>query len=201
MKGRFFTIMLCLVGLCCTSIACHGKSENNNDPKDKDMKTLVVYFSYSAGNTKGIAEKVQKAVGGDIVRLETVKPYSDNYQTVVDQGQEEVESGYKPELKPIGVNVQDYDRIIIGTPTWWYKMTPAVLSFISNNDFTGKIVVPFSTHAGWPGSVIKDMTAAAEKKGATVVNGKEFKFSPSDANRNRMITTEAELNKWIDSLK
>ena len=27
------------------------------------MKTLIVYFSYTAGNTKRIAEKVQKAIG------------------------------------------------------------------------------------------------------------------------------------------
>lgn len=165
------------------------------------MKTLIVYFSYTAGNTKRIAEKIQKSVGGDIVRIEPVKPYSDDYQTVVSQGQKEVENGYKPELKPLGVNVKDYDRIIVGSPTWWYRMTPAVLSFLSGNDFSGKTVIPFSTHAGWPGSVIKDMTAEAEKNGARVENGHEFKFSANEKHYDRMETPEAELDKWIESLR
>ena len=105
------------------------------------MKTLTVYFSYTAGNTKRIAEKIHQAVGGDLVRLEPVTPYPDDYDTTVRQGQDEVNRGYKPALKPLGVNLADYDRIIVGTPTWWYKMAPAVLSFLSAGDFTGKVVV------------------------------------------------------------
>ena len=94
------------------------------------MKTLTVYYSFTAGNTKRIAERVQQAIGGDIVRLETVKPYPSDYQETVSQGNEEVKRGYKPALKPLGVDINDYDRIIVGTPTWWYKMVPAVLSFL-----------------------------------------------------------------------
>lgn len=165
------------------------------------MKTLVVYFSYTIGNTKGIAERVHNAVGGDIVRLETVIPYSDNYDEVVKQGQREVESGHKPELKPLGVDVQDYDRIIVGTPTWWYKMSPAVLSFLSGNDFTDKTVVLFSTNAGWPGTAIKDMTAVAERNGANVADGHEFKFSSDEKSFDKMVTSEEELNEWIEGLK
>ena len=42
-------------------------------------------------------------------------------------------------------------------PTWWYTMAPAVLTFLTTNDFTGKTVIPFMTNGGWPGHVIKDM--------------------------------------------
>lgn len=169
--------------------------------KDNEMKTLTVYFSYTAGNTKRIAEEVQRTVGGDLVSLEPVKPYSDDYNQVVKQGQEEVEHGYKPELKPLGVDLKEYDRIIVGTPTWWYRMAPAVLTFLSDNDFKGKVLVPFMTNAGWPGSVIKDMTALAEKNGAKVENAHEFKFSSNEKHFDRMVTSEKELSQWLDSLK
>ncbi|MBP6170166.1 MAG: NAD(P)H-dependent oxidoreductase [Bacteroides sp.] len=164
------------------------------------MKSLIVYFSYTAGNTKGIAEKIRAAAGGDLICLEPIKPYSADYNSVVSQGQEEVNSGYMPGLKPFGINIRDYDRVIVGTPTWWYKMSPVILSFLSNNDFTGKVVVPFMTNAGWPGSVIKDMTALAIRNGATVENAGEFKFSSNESNLDKMMTSETELDKWIDCL-
>lgn len=165
------------------------------------MKTLTVYFSYTAGNTKRIAGKVHEAVGGDIIKLEPVAPYPADYDTTVSQGEEEVDRGYRPRLKPLDVDVADYDRIIVGTPTWWYKMAPVVLSFLGGNDFTGKVVVPFMTNAGWPGSVLEDMAGLAERKGATVQHAHAFRFSSNEKHFDRMETSEEELEQWINSLK
>lgn len=204
MKRILSIVTVCIACVGFALAACPGDNtlqEKTAIKKDSKMKTLIVYFSYTAGNTKRIAEKVRETVGGDLVSLELVKPYSDNYDEVVKQGQEEVEHGYKPELKPLGVNLKEYDRIIVGTPTWWYRMTPAVLTFLSDNDFKGKVVVPFMTNAGWPGSVIKDMTTLAEKNGARVENGHEFKFSSNEKHFDRMVTSEKELSQWLESLK
>lgn len=190
-------LLTCIFGL----QACGLPQKKTNQETKKDMKTLIVYFSFTAGNTKSIAEKIQKEIGGDIVRLETVKPYPKDYETAVSQGQREVERGYKPELKPLGVNLKDYNRIIVGSPTWWYKMAPAVLSFLSSNDFSGKVVIPFMTNAGWPGTVIKDMTAEAKRHGATVSNAHEFRFSSNSVHYDKMETPESELTQWINQLK
>lgn len=168
---------------------------------DKKGKTLVVYFSYTAGNTKRIAEKVSAALHADIVALEPVTPYAQDYNKVVEQGEDEVRRGYRPTLKPLGVNLGDYDRIVVGSPTWWYAPAPVVMSFLEGNDLRGKTVVPFMTNAGWPGHVIKDMTAAAERSGARVENGHEFRFSASNGHRDEMKTPESELDKWIASLQ
>lgn len=195
--GTAILLLACAFGL----QACGLPQKKTTQETKKDMKTLIVYFSFTAGNTKSIAEKIQKEIGGDIVRLETVKPYPKDYETVVSQGQREVERGYKLELKPLGVDVKDYDRIIVGSPTWWYKMAPAVLTFLSSNDFSGKEVVPFMTNAEWPGTVIKDMTAEAKKHGATVSNAHEFRFSSDSAHYDRMETHESELTQWINQLK
>lgn len=194
--------MRTILVLLCSLILFPVIAQNNKQIKDaEEMKTLIVYFSFTAGNTKRIAEEIQKATGGDILRLETVKPYPSDYDTAVKQGNDEVKRGFKPELKPFGVNPKDYDRIIVGTPTWWYKMAPAVLTFLSETDFTDKIVIPYMTNAGWPGTVIKDMSAIAQKNGATVENGHEFKFSSDSNHFDRMETPKAELTQWIESLK
>ena len=111
-------------------------------------KLLIVYYSWSCGNTERTAKALQSVAGGDLVRLDTAVPYSGSYNDVVDQGQREVNVGFEPELKPLPVNVADYDVIAVGTPTWWYT------------NFAGKTVVPFMTNGGWPGRVIKDMKAA-----------------------------------------
>lgn len=50
------------------------------------MKTLILYYSYG-GNTKRIAERIQKEIGGEIARIDTVVPYDGDNDTVVDQGQ------------------------------------------------------------------------------------------------------------------
>lgn len=97
--------------------------------------------------------------------------------------------------------MNDYGRIIVGTPIWWYKIAPAVLTFLSENDFTGKEVIPFMTNAGWPGSVIKDMSDIAKKNGARVKNAREFRFSSNEKHFDRMETQESDLRKWIEVLK
>ena len=79
------------------------------------MKTLIIYYSYG-GNTKGIAELIQEKVGGDLLRIETVVPYGNDYDQVVNQGQEEVNRGYCPEIQSVNVDWNQYDTIILGTP-------------------------------------------------------------------------------------
>lgn len=60
-------------------------------------------------------------------------------------------------IKPLDADVQNYDVIAVGTPTWWYTMAPAVKTFLNSQKWEGKTVVPFMTNGGWPGHVIKDI--------------------------------------------
>ena len=120
-------------------------------------KLLIIYYSWSNGNTERIAKMLQSETDSDILKIDTVVPYSGSYDDVVNQGQNEVQRGYEPEIKPLDINIADYDVIAVGTPTWWYTMAPAVKTFLHQQDFTGKTVVPFMTNGGWPGHVIKDM--------------------------------------------
>ena len=105
-------------------------------------KLLIVYDSWSCGNTERIAKILQCTAGGDLWKLDTAEPYRGSYSEVVDQGQREVERGFEPELKPLGVDPVEYDCIAVGTPTWWYTMAPAVKTFLHQQHFSGKTVIP-----------------------------------------------------------
>ena len=160
-------------------------------------RMLVVYYSWSNGNTKRIAEQLANRTGADIARIETVQPYTGSYDEVVDQGQREVNEGYRPPIQPLGVNVADYDVIAVGTPTWWYTMAPAVLTFLEGKDFTGKTVIPFMTNGGWPGHVLRDMKKACG--GAQFACEMEVKFDSQGGDH--LETPQTELDAWMEQVK
>ena len=78
----------------------------------KKKKILVVCYSFSCGNTRKIAKQLQVALNADYAEIEPVTPYPPYGgwdSEVTRQGQREVEAGYQPEIKPLTVNVADYD--------------------------------------------------------------------------------------------
>lgn len=160
-------------------------------------KMLIIYYSWSNGNTKRIANMIKNATGADITEIDTVTPYEGSYEEVVDQGQDEVNRGYMPPIKPLDVDLNNYEVIVVGTPTWWYTMAPAVKTFFNENDFTGKTVIPFMTNGGWPGHVIKDMEKACE--GAKCVEPMEIQFDSTGGDH--LETSEKEIKAWIENVK
>lgn len=51
-------------------------------------KMVVVYYSWSNGNTKRIAEQLVNETGADVARIETAEPYRGSHEEVVEQGKE-----------------------------------------------------------------------------------------------------------------
>ncbi len=165
---------------------------NNLENNFNGKKVLVAYLSWG-GNTKSIAEKIQKQTGADMFRIETKVPYPTDYnETAYGVAKEQHEKGIKPELKDNG-NVSGYDIIFVGTPAWWYTMAPAVMTFLENNDFKGKTIVPFITHGGGGGyNIAKEMGDFA--KGSTVLK-------PIVIYENGNKDTENDIKVWLKELK
>lgn len=154
-----------------------------------DKNILVAYYSYS-GNTKVVAEKIKKITGGNIVEIIPVNPYPTGYNEVVQLAKTEKENNVLPAIKPIDKDVSKYDVIFVGTPVWWYTMASPVKTFIANNKFDGKVIVPFCTHGGGGESeTFTDIKKFAPK--ATVKTG----FSTYEGTANDKNTEE-----WIKSL-
>ena len=160
-------------------------------------KLLIVYYSWSCGNTERIAKSLQSVTGGDLLRLDTAVPYTGSYDDVVAQGQREVQQGFEPKLKPLDASIAGYDVIAVGTPTWWYTMAPAVKTFLHSQDFTGKTVVPFMTNGGWPGHVIKDMKSACP--GADFACEMQVQFDSNGGDH--LETQESQITAWAKNVK
>ena len=158
------------------------------------MKKLIVYFTYT-GNTKKIVDKISEKLDCDILEIKTVIPYSTDYDTVVNDEQNSEASNHLPEIQNIDVNLGEYDQIIIGTPVWWYRPVPAIRTFLTQNDLSGKKIIPFVTNAGWLGKTFKEIESLCPnsniEKGMNIV----FK-SYSD----QLVTDESEIDNWINTL-
>lgn len=156
------------------------------------MKTLVLFYSYG-GNTRRIAKLIQEELDCDLAEIETEKPYTGSYNDVVNQGQREVNSNFQPKLKPILADINSYDRIILGSPVWWYTYAPAMNAFLHEYDLTGKEIWPFATNGGWIGHTFKDFQRACN--GALVKTGLNVQFDKAT-----MRTSEKEISTWIKNI-
>ena len=75
-------------------------------------------------------------------------------------------------------------------------MAPAVRTYLHSQNWEGKTVIPFMTNAGWPGTVIQDMTELCS--GAVIRHPMEVKF---DSDGGNILETDPEtLQKWIAEL-
>ncbi len=160
-------------------------------------KMLVAYYSWSNGNTKAIAEQLAKACGADLERIETEAPYPADYETTVQQGQDEVNAGFEPAIKPLAHDLADYDIIAVGTPTWWYTMAPAVKTFMHAADWAGKTIVAFQTNGGWAGHTIEDIEKMTA--GASFGPSAEIQFDSSGGPK--LVTDQHEIDAWIESVR
>lgn len=111
-------------------------------------KICIVYLSRTK-NTKAVAEMIKEQVGGTLVELELVTPYPENYREIVAQVAKENETGFLPPLKTKITDLDQYEVVFIGFPTWGMQLPPPMKSFLHENDLSGKTVIPFNTNAGY----------------------------------------------------
>jgi flavodoxin len=129
--------------------SCQTKPEaSKENTQVASEKILIVYLSRTK-NTKAVAEMIQEQVGGTLVELELVTPYPENYRANVGQVARENETGFLPPLKTKITDLDQYDLVFLGFPTWGMQLPPPMKSFLHENDLSGKTVIPFNTNAGY----------------------------------------------------
>lgn len=152
-------------------------------------KVLIAYFSWG-GNTRGIAEEIQSQTGADLFEIACVTPYSDDYNTVLEQAQHDQNVQARPELKDHVEQMEQYDTVIIGYPNWWASIPMPVATFLEEYDFSGKTVVPFCSHGG--GRFGQSLTAIA-KLAPDAVMGEGLSVHYSGGS-----TLSADVADWLE---
>lgn len=133
-------------------IANLGYKKNNEDDSPKN---LVAYYSAS-GTTKRIADYIAEEMNADVFVITPVNEYTDADLDWTDSSSRVVQehndlSNVHVELVQTAPNNFDtYDNIFIGYPIWWQEASWVVNDFVTENDFTGKNVIPFCTSMSSP---------------------------------------------------
>ena len=139
-RRHFLTLSTLTLG----ALAVHGVFK---PAQAAPANTLIAYFSWS-GNTRGIAQRLHQKIGGELVAIEPVTPYSKDYNTCLDQAKRDQERAARPELRTRIADMARYDVVFLGYPNWWATIPMPVASFLEQYDFSGKTIVPFVSHGG-----------------------------------------------------
>ena len=154
---------------------------------------LVAYFS-ATGTTKGVAERLASAVGGDLYEIVPAEPYSDadlNWNDRESRStREQNDKSVRPGIASETLDLSGYATIYVGFPIWWGEEPRILDTFVESYDFSGKTMIPFCTSSssgiGSSGRNMEKLTS-----GATWLDGRRFGGSVS----------VDELRAWADGLQ
>lgn len=202
MKNLIKSLALIVAGLL-MSVSCSGNdSVKKSETMGKSGKVLIVFFSHAGenysvgnvkvGNTKLVADEIQRLTGGDEFEVVAEKDYDMPYDALTRLAKEETENGEKPPFKGEVKNIDEYQTIFIGGPIWWGTYPQVMFTFFDKYDLNGKTIIPFSTHEGSGlGSVVSDLKSIypnATFKEAFSIYGHETRKDLS------------KVSKWLKSL-
>ena len=120
---------------------------------------LVIYFSRTGeqytvgvidkGNTAIVAEMIAEETGAELFEVlpeEDYYPYT--YNELTDVAKKEQNEKARPAYQGTLPDLGAYSTIFIGAPVWWGDWPMIMYTVFENNDFSGKTLIPFSTHEG-----------------------------------------------------
>ena len=153
----------------------------------ENPKILVAYYSYT-GNTENGARMIAEDLNVDLFTIEMEHPYRGSIYEVTAQ---DLNNDARPALATHVANMDQYDVVILGFPTWWSTMPMPIFTFLEEYDFTGKVILPFSSNGGTRfGDSISDLSK--QVPGAYVGQGFEFYYSSGSE-------LEGELLDWLNN--
>ena len=165
MKAKLALIIAVASGL---ALSCGGNKQNEGKGEDK-TNSVVIYYSQT-GTTKRVADELQKLTGADIDSIVPVESYGYDYDATIQRWRKEMEDSVKVAIKPLAVNINEYDTIYLGFPIWGGTYASPVATWLADNNLEGKTVITFATFGS---GGIEGATAdvALVQPGANVIEG------------------------------
>ena len=146
-------------------------AESEPETQPEIGKTLVVYYSAS-GNTERVAKDIAEAAGADLFEIVPTEVYTSDDLDWTNPDSRVSREHDDESLRDVPLTTTEvpdwdsYDTVFIGYPIWWGIAAWPVDTFVKNNDFTGKTVIPFATSSssgmGQSGSLLADMAGTGE---------------------------------------
>lgn len=146
-------------------------AESEPEAQPETGKTLVVYYSAS-GNTERVAKDIAEAADADLFEIVPTEVYTSDDLDWTNPDSRVSREHDDESLRDVPLTTTEvpdwdsYDTVFIGYPIWWGIAAWPVDTFVKNNDFTGKTVIPFATSSssgmGQSGSLLADMAGTGE---------------------------------------
>lgn len=199
---RFICLLMILLFMTVPSIA-----------EETPSTALMVYFSVSEnvdlngvdavagasvlvkndvryGNVEYVAHLIADATDADLWRIETEHQYPLEHDALLDAAADEQDANARPVLVGTVENLEQYDRIFLGFPNWWYDLPMPLYSFLESYDLSGKEIMPFTVHGGSGFSGALNTIAELQPEALVYENGLSI-------SRNAVTDCETQVDEWL----
>ena len=158
-----------------------------------EVEALASPSVVAPGNVQQLAGWVQEETGGDLFSIQVTDPYPSDWDACLERANEERGSGARPALRGDVENLDSYDTVFLGYPNWWYGVPMALLSFLEQNDLSGKEVYLFCSHG--TGGLANSVEQIAEAVPEAVISDNIF-----DCYEEEAASSEDAIRSWVNSL-
>lgn len=163
---KSFLIPLFVLAMVGTIIACSEIEDCENENNKSNI--LIAYFTMPeangvdassgasrlikngvlVGSTQYIAQVIQEEIKGDTFVIKTIYQYPASHDSLLAQAVEEQKKSARPLLATHIKNIDQYDIIFLGYPTWCGDLPMPIYSFLQEYNFVGKTIIPFNSSGG-----------------------------------------------------
>lgn len=186
-----------------------SSSTTKRSAQQTDGKILVAYFSWAdnavldedvdavtspsviaPGNVEELAGWVQEETGGELFSIRVKDPYPSDWDDCLERANEERGDDARPELEENVENLDDYDTVYLGYPNWWYGVPMPLLSFLEENDLSGKQVYLFCSHG--TGGLANSVEIITDALPDAEISDNIFDCYEEDAS-----SSENDIKEWV----
>ena len=193
------------------SVLEEASSSGQDEEVDRE-NILVAYFSWAdnailaedvdavaspsviaPGNVQELAGWVQEETGGDLFAIRVTEPYPSDWDECLARANQERGDQARPVLQEQVENLEQYDTVFLGYPNWWYGVPMALLTFLEENDLSGKRVYLFCSHGtGGLSNSVEIITEAIPN--ATISN------NIFDCYEEEASSSQGDIQSWVAEL-
>lgn len=189
-----------------------GALEEAATTANSGSNVLVAYFSWAdnaaldgnvdavsspsvtaPGNVQELADWVQEKTGGDLFSIRVTDPYPCDWDACLERANDERGEDARPELQESVENLDKYDTVFLGYPNWWYGVPMALLSFLEENDLSGKQVYLFCSHG--TGGLADSVDIIEEAAPDAEISDNIFDCYEEEAS-----FSQGEIQNWVEEL-
>ena len=159
----------------------------------EDVDVVTSPSVVAPGNVQQLAGWVQEETGGDLFPIRVTDPYPSDWDDCLARANEERGADARPDLMENVEDLDQYGTVFLGYPNWWYGVPMALLTFLEQNDLSGKDVYLFCSHG--TGGLARSVELITEAAPNANISDSIFDCYEEDA-----ASSEADIKVWVHEL-